>query len=1057
MVALSNDCTERNNRASCPFGLARDNDERSLAPPHARDHIPIQTSPEDESASVLPTGKARVKILYEEYIHVPSLRAVWETPTTHKPLLEPQFAAAFHGVELCFLLLSEFLDDGRTYVAKRPRIERVIDDIAVQCRLLTEIVDSELEEDGNVATERLSLTQAFPFPGAPPTSPRPSYSPGIGRMIRSVKECFSRCIQSEKNSLIKAVTNVTNAFFGSFQRWKVGLGVEWMLNDLRRCVGLPPLPFDHDIFLDYETLVRPRVVEATLREETYSYAEDFFFRSVHLGTECWAFIALERLSSAMKLAKAGCWDTASARIHQIARILDYLGNHIMMLTQMNLYDYLLLKVELEGTSGEGSVQVKRFRSSIRELFEPLSNAALALLNSESGGKDASDTDDLRLEKSMELVYRAADTPTLRPLYTYAKSLEDAESSLRHFFCQHFFLALNVIGSDARGTMRLPVQALKRTYEKGIFPELDQVRSRLGATVDLERAGVKGRIMEDIIRKYVQKHHSSDSTQAALSLDERRSAPESCPFAKPLDVPTPSPQSNLSGETRSNSTLSIHVEKSGSSSLSASQSSSSLLPSLLPSSPDHNDPAAVALRNLYVWKTPSSRSSDAFRRFVADMGFPDHPRHQNIGGGPLDFLDHAWGKLAPGVFRDALDDLEALYRLGNPMWGIFFEKIVPEASRLVCSALEIPDNVATVHFGSNAHELSVRLLSQYLVDQRDIKNSGDNVVRILTSDCEFYSISRQLNRLVETSTIDWQMEPAEPAATFTERILHRLKEAKRTHKEFDVVYVSQVTYLKQQTLFEDVAMFVNEVHDSLSPSPPLVVVDGYHAFLAFPTALGQAAAKCCYIGGFLKHAGCGANGAFVTLPQRLNDMRPAFTGWLADPSILVPGSHGFKPGDLTKYDPKFLLQGGTPSFVLPLLVFIGLQQAWKEAEPSCITVRTIHSHVLALQNHFLAGIRHEGRIGIIRDTLVLPLAPTECRSHTLVFEQPTPGHAKDVVELLLREHGILVDCRENCVRVGFGPYHEMGDVRSLLEAVNNVRCDVKSALALDNGYHPVDAA
>jgi hypothetical protein len=46
---------------------------------------------------------------------------------------------------------------------------------------------------------------------------------------------------------------------------------------------------------------------------------------------------------------------------QASRILHYLGSHVHLLTSMNLRDYLFLKVEIEGTSGEGSVQVCRHR------------------------------------------------------------------------------------------------------------------------------------------------------------------------------------------------------------------------------------------------------------------------------------------------------------------------------------------------------------------------------------------------------------------------------------------------------------------------------------------------------------------------------------------------------------------------------------------------------------------------------------------------------------------------------------------------------------------------
>lgn len=85
----------------------------------------------------LPTGKARVQLLYEEYISLQKLRKIWESPVTDKPV----FAAALQvcaealpytpcrrcacchnilplplasqGIELGFLLASEFIADGR--------------------------------------------------------------------------------------------------------------------------------------------------------------------------------------------------------------------------------------------------------------------------------------------------------------------------------------------------------------------------------------------------------------------------------------------------------------------------------------------------------------------------------------------------------------------------------------------------------------------------------------------------------------------------------------------------------------------------------------------------------------------------------------------------------------------------------------------------------------------------------------------------------------------------------------------------------------------------------
>ncbi len=47
---------------------------------------------------------------------------VWEGPSTEKPVLEPLFAAGFHGIELAFLLLAEFVSDSRRCEGRAPAL-----------------------------------------------------------------------------------------------------------------------------------------------------------------------------------------------------------------------------------------------------------------------------------------------------------------------------------------------------------------------------------------------------------------------------------------------------------------------------------------------------------------------------------------------------------------------------------------------------------------------------------------------------------------------------------------------------------------------------------------------------------------------------------------------------------------------------------------------------------------------------------------------------------------------------------------------------------------------
>ena len=148
------------------------------APPRAPalNHILVTDMTGVAAASSL-VKKSRMVMLYEEYIHLPMLKQVcdrhtvpavlgcsvvpgstrmpqvswlagsalvscgqvWDSPVTTRPIVEPMFAAAMHGIELCFLLMGEFVRDARRYVLKRPRIELLARDVISQCELLSEV------------------------------------------------------------------------------------------------------------------------------------------------------------------------------------------------------------------------------------------------------------------------------------------------------------------------------------------------------------------------------------------------------------------------------------------------------------------------------------------------------------------------------------------------------------------------------------------------------------------------------------------------------------------------------------------------------------------------------------------------------------------------------------------------------------------------------------------------------------------------------------------------------------------------------------------------------
>jgi tryptophan 2,3-dioxygenase len=464
----------------------------------------------------LPMGHKKRALLYEEYTFVRQMREVWDSPLTANPL-EPMFVAGMHGIEQALLLLTDFLVDKRTYVSKIGRVNRTVEDIELQCQLLVEITTASFEISGACR----SMAHPFPLSESLPIINTPSNSPSLKYLERSFKAALRESTsESDRVALTDAVRALSLAF-ARFESWSVGLGIEPQIDSLREVVGLPPQARkSRDKYLDYTQVVRPEVPETTYTTEVHPNPEDYFFRTVNGSTDCWAFVILGLVRASRANADAGHWTAAAHINHLMARILEYMGSHVQLLMEMNLRDYLMLKVELEGTSGEGSVLCKSMRNAIKGLLRPLVVVLLGVGAAEVVGLENSNADE-ELGLALMEVY---ENPELnKEWYTYAKSLEDLESGLLGgFYYKHFSLATNVIGNDAKGTSESTVKALKVTYENPVFLVLDRVKHALGVKMDSQNEALKGRVMDKIVRAYVVGKEPSWQVRQMARLQSARS-------------------------------------------------------------------------------------------------------------------------------------------------------------------------------------------------------------------------------------------------------------------------------------------------------------------------------------------------------------------------------------------------------------------------------------------------------------------------------------------------------------------------------------------------------
>ena len=1017
----------------CPFGFTSDD-----STPLPANHPVVAAPPVKKTAvDVLNEFKAKqgkVIFLYEQYVHLPALASIWSNPITAYPRMEPYFAASCHGIELSFLLLAEFINDKRPYMAKRSRIEAVCHDITVQCQLLAELLDGELEDTSIDSTNSSDdMDSSACSSAAPPTIPTASasscVSPGLELLTKSLKQSLEVCSNIEKISLKKLVKTVVNTFHGNFGPLTLGFGFENQIAELCNIVGVPVQPsLKKETSLDYALLVRPQVAIDTLIKEKYNHAEDFFFRTVHLGTECWAFIAISRIKVAKDYASSQIWYQAAAQIRYAASILNYLGDHVMLLTAMVLRDYLELKVEIQGTSGEGSLAVKSFKSLIYSLFDPLIFCLLITDGNIPTYSSLLPDQEQELKETLHLVYSSPDS--FPGLYEYCKALECIESALLGgFYYKHYLLASNVIGTLARGTMNRSVEALKATFSTSAFPMLDEIRADLGAITDAEFAHKKGNIMNQIVEKYKYNNGGVTTTPAAATVaahNVNNTNNTSKPVGRYLERCRLAERGFGYG---SNESLSNRLSPISS----FNKGSKTHIKSPIREVESHHDldvqyseedlaTCDRTRRSMYSVSLVSKRYLTAKNVYCTNNNIPD-----------LQFLDHAFGCIPPIAYETATEEMYTAYcGMGNYSWDILFEKTMPEAVLHIKSLLDIKDATTVVEFGHNSHELVTRIISTSF-DRLLNCTAKERPIRIITTDTEFYSLTRQINRFTsdQTSHIEAIIVPIHPLDSFMDRLVLNITSV---NKYIDFVYISQITY-SQETVIPSIPEAVQRIKDAvclIDQQYPIVMIDGYHGFGAIPTSLDNV--DCIYISGVLKHVGAGANLAFAVVPDcYYNKLQPVLTGWLADVSVLSNGK-GVSMGDNVGYSDGLRLMGSTPSFHSSMVLFNHVMRLWVAHR---ITVPFAHNHVMRLQERFLNGLKKleaSGATNVYISTSRLALSSSShVLSHTLVFLQSSPEDAKQAVDML-KSQGVAIDCRKTFLRIGFGLNHNPEDVDRLLSAL-----------------------
>jgi selenocysteine lyase/cysteine desulfurase len=360
--------------------------------------------------------------------------------------------------------------------------------------------------------------------------------------------------------------------------------------------------------------------------------------------------------------------------------------------------------------------------------------------------------------------------------------------------------------------------------------------------------------------------------------------------------------------------------------------------------------------------------------------------------------HFWPDAACAAHRRALTDAA---RLADNKWETIFGELIPRVQRGIAATLELPDP-ATIAFAPNTHDFLRRLLSALTPGER---------VRILTSDSEFHSFTRQIARLEEDALVAVERIPAEPFDSFGERFSSAARAGGH-----DLVFVSQVFFNSAAT-----AGSLDAISRAVRDMQTLVVFDGYHGFMALPTALAASGDRAFYLAGGYKYAMAGEGVCFMHCPLGFA-MRPRDTGWFAAFGALRDGGSG---GVAYGTDgSRFMGATFDPTGLYRLAAVLD----WMEAIG--LTVQAIHQHVLALQALFLAELAR-AKIKLLCDArLVTPVAEGIARGHFLTFELASAQALHD----RLARANIVTDVRGERIRFGFGCYHAADEIAPAVAAI-----------------------
>lgn len=300
-----------------------------------------------------------------------------------------------------------------------------------------------------------------------------------------------------------------------------------------------------------------------------------------------------------------------------------------------------------------------------------------------------------------------------------------------------------------------------------------------------------------------------------------------------------------------------------------------------------------------------------------------------------------------------------------------------------------DSDGDIALGQNTHELVVRLLSAIL------PMAHGRRIRLVTTDGEFHTIRRQLDRLAEVG-VEVMKIAARPVETLADRLASAIDDRAAG------VLVSSV-------LFETAEIVPNLSHLAAACAHvgAHLLVDAYHHLNVVPFDLAaMGLSESFVVGGGYKYCQLGEGNCFLRLPSRCR-LRPVVTGWFSEFSELTTVS---RDGDVPYGAGAASFAGATydPTAHYRAARVFQFHEHMQLTPPR---LREISCQQTSLLTEALHALDRDSRVAAIVEV------PAARRAGFVALRMRDPGRLVDA----LRERQVFVDARGDVLRIGPAPY------------------------------------